>query len=214
MISIGLTGGIATGKSTVAARWQAIAGGALAVVDSDQLAHQTLAPGTPTYAAVVRHFGAGILQPDGTVNRAKLAEIVFTNDAQRQVLNRLVHPAVRELWTAELERLAAAGTVAAAVVLIPLLYEVGAERQFDCVVVVGCSEQTQVARLVARGLSADQARARIRAQWPLPTKMDRADYVIWNDGTLAVLHQQADAVWNTIKENHHASTSHGTSRLA
>lgn len=202
MIRLGLTGGIATGKSTVARRWQ---DAGAAVVDSDALAHQALAPDTPTWAEVVRVFGAGILHPDRTVNRPQLGAVVFHDEAKRLQLNHIIHPAVRAMWTAALADLAAAGQPVA-VVAVPLLYEVGAEKDFDYVVVVGASEPTQLARLAAKGLDETQARARIRAQWPLQTKLDRADFVIWNDGTLAVLHQQADCIWQTIKETHHAPT--------
>jgi dephospho-CoA kinase len=203
LIRLGLTGGIATGKSTVANRWQDA--GAV-VVDSDALAHQTLAPDTPTWAEVARVFGAAVLNSDQTVNRRRLGEIVFHDEAKRQELNQIIHPAVRRLWTAELDRLTREGRTAVAVVAIPLLYEVAAEKEFDYVVAVGCSEPTQLARLAAKGLDETQARARIRAQLPMQTKLDRADFVIWNDGTLPVLDRQADIIWQTIKETHHAPT--------
>ena len=197
--TIGLTGGIAAGKSTVARRWQEASA---AVIDTDALAHRTLERGTPTWEQVVREFGREILNADETVNRARLGAIVFADEVRRQKLNGIVHPVVRQLWTEELEQLRRDATVAVAVVVIPLLYEVGAENEFDRVVVVACSEQTQLARLAAKGLSEQQAHARIRAQWPIQRKMDRADYVIWNDGALAPLHRQADIIWAAIKENH------------
>ena len=201
MIRVGLTGGIATGKSTVARRWQDTAG--IAVVDSDLLAHQTLTPDTPTWAAVVRVFGNEILNPDRTINRRELGTIVFHDEAKRTQLNHIIHPAVRAMWAAALTELARAGQ-SIAVVDIPLLYEVGAEKEFDCVVAVGASEATQIARLTAKDFDETAARARIRAQWPLQRKLDRADYVIWNDGSLPSLYQQADRVWQLIKETHHA----------
>jgi len=203
MIRVGLTGGIAAGKSTVARRWQE-AGAAL--VDSDALAHQTLAPDTPTWADVVRVFGRDVLNPDRTINRRRLGEIVFPDESKRQQLNQIIHPAVRQMWTAELARLARAGQTEIAVVCIPLLFEVAAEKEFDCVVAVGCSEPTQLARLAAKGFDETQARARIRAQLPVQTKLDRADFVIWNDGSWPVLYRQADIIWQTIKETHHAPT--------
>ena len=89
-------------------------------------------------------------------------------------------------------------------VSVPLLYEVAAEDEFDCVVAVGCSEETQLARLKQKKLTKTEARARIRAQWPLPLKLDRADFVIWNDGSLQVHAEQADIIWATIKESYHA----------
>jgi dephospho-CoA kinase len=203
LTKVSLTGGIATGKSTVSHRWQQAGA---AVVDSDELAHRTLDPDTPTWEAVVRTFGKDILNADRTVNRPKLAEIVFGDEQKRLALNAIVHPAVLGMWEHELAKLAREGETQVAVVSVPLLYEVGLEKQFDCIVVVGCAEQTQLARLAAKGMSEAQARARIRAQWPLQQKMDRADLVIWNDGSLEVLDRQADIIWATIKENHHAPT--------
>jgi dephospho-CoA kinase len=201
LIKVGLTGGIATGKSTVWQRWQQQGA---AAIDADQLAHRALEPGTPTYEEVVREFGAEILNPDGTVNRGRLGEIVFADEQKRHRLNRIIHPAVQQMWTAALEALEQQDRAEVAVVSIPLLYEVGAENQFDCVVVVGCSEHTQLARLANKGLAEPQAWARIRAQWPLQMKIDRADFVIWNDGGLQPLYKQCDMIWATIKESYHA----------
>ena len=173
-------------------------------IDADELAHQTLAPETPTWGEVVRAFGKEILNKDSTVNRPKLGEIVFADERKRAVLNGIIHPAVGRMWTEGIAELEREGVAQVAVVSIPLLYEVAAETQFDCVVVVACSEKTQLTRLRQKGLGERQARARIGAQWPLPMKMDRADFVIWNDGLLAVLHQQAGIIWATIKETYHA----------
>ena len=203
MIKVGLTGGIGTGKSTVAQKWRELGAG---VVESDQLAHQTLLPGTATWQAVVQAFGKEILKADETVNRPKLGEIVFNDEQKRLVLNRIVHPAVRNMWNEELNELSRAGKTEVGVANIPLLYEVGAEKEFDCVVVVACSEATQLARLIGRGLTEQQARARIRAQWPLTMKIDKADYVLWNDGSRRILAEQAEIIWATIKEKHHAAT--------
>ena len=201
LIKVGLTGGIAAGKSMTLDRWRRAGA---AGMDADALAHQALAPRTPTWEEVVRTFGSKILNKDGTVNRLKLGKIVFANVQKRKALNRIIHPAVEQMWTEGVEKLEREGTAKVAIVAIPLLYEVAAEDQFDCVVVVGCSEPTQLARLARKGLSKAQARARIRAQLPLQTKMDRADFVIWNDGRLAVFHQQADTIWANIKETYHA----------
>jgi len=201
MKKIGLTGGIAAGKSTVSAHWQQA--GAV-VIESDLLAHRAYEPNTATYAEVVEVFGQEVLNPDQTINRRTLGEIVFADDQKRLALNRVVHPAVRVMWTEQLEQLERAGQTAVAVAAIPLLYEVGAESQFDWVVAVGCSEPTQLARLAAKGMTAAHAQARIRSQWPLQMKMDRADFVIWNDGQLEWLHQQAGVIWEKIKESSHA----------
>ena len=201
LIKVGLTGGIATGKSMTLNHFQQAGA---AGIDADRLAHQTLAPDTPTWGEVVRTFGKEILNKDRTVNRPKLGEIVFADERKRAALNGIIHPAVGRMWAEGIAELEREGVAKIAVVSIPLLYEVAAETQFDCVVVVACSEETQLARLRQKGLSEPQARARIGAQWPLAMKMDRADFVIWNDGVLAVLHQQAGIVWATIKETYHA----------
>ena len=201
LIKIGLTGGIASGKSTVASRWRT--SGAV-VIDTDELAHQTLARGTPTYAAIVKTFGKDILNADQTINRRVLGEIVFADEQKRLALNQIVHPQVAKMWQESLARLERGGQTEVAVAMIPLLYEVGVEAEFDCVVAVGCSEQTQRARLTANGFSEAQARARMQAQWLVQKKVDRADFVIWNDGSREVLDQQAAIIWATIKESHHA----------
>lgn len=196
MITLGLTGGIAAGKSSVAELWRAKGA---AVIDSDALAHRTLEPGTPTYAQVVETFGKDILNTDATVDRHRLGEIVFGNAERRQALNSIVHPAVQQMWKQELAALD--GRTAVAVIAIPLLFEVGAEREFDFTVAVGCSEQTQLQRLRAKGLTESQARARMSSQMPIQQKMDRAQFAIWNDGSRAVLARQAEMIWGKIKEN-------------
>jgi dephospho-CoA kinase len=201
LIKVGLTGSIATGKSVTLDDWRQA--GAVGI-DADALAHQALIPRTPTWDKVVRTFGSKILNKDGTVNRPKLGKIVFADEKKREALNRIIHPAVEKMWTEAIEKLEREAAATVVVVAIPLLYEVAAETKFDCVVVVGCSEPTQLARLTKKGLSKSQAQARIRAQWPLQMKMDRADFVIWNDGRLEVLHQQAETIWVNIKETYHA----------
>ena len=199
MKKIGLTGGIATGKSSVLDHWRQRAGASLATIDTDSLAHRCLEPDTATYREVVDAFGDSILNPDGTVNRRGLGKVVFADTQRREQLNAIIHPAVRQVWRNEIERLAATGTTEIAVVAIPLLFEVNVAEEFDRVVAVGCSEPTQRARLAAQGLSDAQAKAQIAAQWPIQEKMDRADYVIWNDGTHRLLERQADLVWSRMK---------------
>lgn len=193
LTKVGLTGGIAAGKSSVAELWRARGA---TVIDSDELAHATLEPGTLTYQQVVAEFGPGIVNADGSINRRNLGEIVFNDPVRRAALNAIVHPVIRRQWTQAL-----AGATGVAVVVIPLLFEVSAETEFDTVVVVGCSATTQLTRLGAKGFSETQARARIQAQWPVQEKMDRGEFVIWNDGSRPVLHRQAEMVWNKLKEN-------------
>ena len=204
LIKIGLTGGIATGKSTVLEHWSHRRG--VGTIDTDALAHAALAPDTPSGQEVIRRFGTGVLRADGTVDRRRLGELVFADEAQRRVLEAVVHPAVRQMWTGAVARFEADAVTTAVVVCIPLLYEVGAETAFDQVVVVGCSDATQRARLAAKGWSAAHAEARLRAQWPLRQKLDRADYVIWNDGQRRILAEQADLIWATLKEIDHGAS--------
>jgi dephospho-CoA kinase len=211
LFRLGLTGGIAAGKSTVASRWREA--GAF-VIETDELAHNTLAPGTPTHDEIVRVFGNGILNADKSINRAVLGEQVFGDDLKRQRLNQIVHPVVRRMWTDALARQEGGQRAGIALVVIPLLYETGAETELDCVVTVGCSEQTQFARLAAKGLTAAQTRARIQAQWPMQKKMDKADYVIWNDGLFRVLAEQADRIWANIKENNHGPQNQSDSKTS
>ncbi len=206
MMRIGLTGGIAAGKSTVSKYWQELGGAEVAVIESDELAHRTLEPGTATWEAVVKEFGREILMSDNKVDRKKLGKIVFEDEQRRQALNDIVHPVVREMWRERLSELAATGVAREAVVVVPLLYEVGAEDEFDHVVVVACSEVTQMSRLMSRGIGEQQARARVMSQWPMPQKMERGDFVIWNDGTLPVLQRQAELVLKTIQETNHAAS--------
>lgn len=193
----GLTGGIASGK-TIAAMMFAQRGGQ--VIDTDTLAHRALAPQTATYRAVVDAFGRGILDPDGAINRARLGDIVFGDERQRQRLNELVHPSVRAAWLADLDALRRAGKTGVVLVVIPLLYETGAQDLFDVVIAVACAVATQQARLRARGLTAQQAAARGAAQLPMTQKMERADYVIWNESPLPVLGEQVGRIWQRLQD--------------
>jgi dephospho-CoA kinase len=197
ILKIGLTGGIATGKSTVLAHWRK---SGAATIDADELAHAALEPGTETYRDVVNAFGREVVNPDKTINRKRLGEIVFGDEARRVVLNQIIHPAVLASWDNWLRCVDARP----AIVAVPLLYEVGLQNEFDFVVVVACSEQTQRARLIAKGLTDAQASARIASQWPIQRKIDLADFVIWNDGLPDGLTRQADMVWANIKESYHA----------
>jgi dephospho-CoA kinase len=181
MVLVGLTGGLATGKSTVAALFKRC--GAY-VVDADVLARQVVAPGTAGWRAVVTAFGKGVLNSDRTINRQTLGSIIFRHPAKRRQLERIIHPRVsRE--QARLTKQAAAKNPRAVVLYdVPLLFEAGLEKVADKVVVVAADRETQIARLRERnGLSRSEAVRRIRSQMPLRKKIRRADYVL--DGTLA-----------------------------
>lgn len=189
MVRIAITGGIACGKSLVAS-FMAVRG--VPVCEADELAHAVLGRGEAVQAAVVAHFGPSILDADGTVNRARLGQLVFADDTRLGDLNRLTHPEIlRRLrnWVATQP-----AAVAAVAAVIPLLYEIGDETNWDCVVCVASPEADQLQRLVARGLTETEARLRIRRQWPQARKMERADYVICNNGSRELLQQQTNEV--------------------
>lgn len=181
---IGLTGGIASGKSSVARLLQCDHG--LPLFDADVMARQALAPGTVAARQVAARYGHGVLSAASDpaaamLDRTALGQIVFSDAAERQWLEQLVHPLVRQGFAAELQRLSAAPTV---VLVIPLLFEAGLEHLCSEVWLVDCDEQQQLERLMARdNLSASAARARIAAQWPLARKRALASLILDNRST-------------------------------
>lgn len=190
-----LTGGIACGKSTVAGFWRRWGA---EMLDADEIAHRLIAPGGVCVDAVQQAFGPRIWAPDGGINRARLAEIVFADAVARQRLNELLHPPVirrMRIWADGIRREGLVG-----VAVIPLLYETGLEKEWDAVVCVASAEPAIVERLERRGLTADQARARLASQWPIRRKMERADRVIENNGSLAELETTSRAVWKELIE--------------
>jgi dephospho-CoA kinase len=194
---IGLTGGIASGKSTVARRL--VEHGAVHI-DADELARRVVAPGKPALAAIVEEFGPDVLRSDGTLDRAKLGELVFADEAARAKLNAIVHPAVRELSTKLIERAAQEDPDAVVVYDVPLLVEAAVDHPFDLIVVTSAPRKTQVERLVEqRGFDPLQAQARVDAQVDNRSRLAIADVVIDTDGSLAHTMSQADALWNRIR---------------
>ncbi len=190
MTLIGLTGGIASGKSTVARR---LAEHGAIIIDADQLARDVVAPGTPGLAAVAEAFGQGILQADGSLDRAALGQLVFQHPAERERLEAIMHPAIHELFARRLE---AAGPNAIVVYDVPLLVETDNQYPFDLVVVVHAGAEKQLERLMnERGLDLETARARIAAQASDEQRLARADVVIDSSGSLAHTVAQADALW-------------------
>ena len=195
-----LTGGIATGKSVCLAHFASLGA---ATLDTDQVARDVVAPGTPGHAAIIGRFGRQIVQADGSVDRSALGRIVFADEAARRDLEAIVHPAVYErvrTWFDELDRRADANAGSAAgIVGIPLLYETGHEGDFDRVVVAACSRQQQLARVMARdGLDEAAATQRVAAQWPIDEKARRADFVIDTSGTLADTRAGVERVWTLL----------------
>jgi len=190
---VGLTGGIASGKSTVSARL--VERGAV-LVDADALAREVVAQGTPGLVSVVAEFGDGVLTPDGHLDRAALGALVFADAERRAALERIVHPLVRDAGSA---READAGPDAVVVHDIPLLVEVGRAGDFDVVVVVDAPEELQVERMVSlRGMTEQDARARLAAQASREQRLAVADVVIENHGDLAELVARVDAVYDDL----------------
>ncbi|MBU7599637.1 dephospho-CoA kinase, long form [Streptomyces sp. P38-E01] len=195
MLSVGLTGGIGAGKSEVS---RLLASCGAVVVDADLIAREVVEPGTPGLAAVVGEFGKGVLLPDGRLDRPALGRIVFADPDRLAALNAIVHPLVG----ARSEELkAAAGEDAVLVHDVPLLVENGMMPLYDAVVVVDALPATQLDRLVrVRGMSEDDARARMAAQADREQRLEVADFVIDNDGPLADLEPAVRRLWQQLLE--------------
>ncbi len=189
MLRIGLTGGIGSGKSTVAALL--VERGAV-LVDADVLAREVVAPGTPGLAAVVAAFGPGVLGPDGSLDRPALAAVVFADPEQRARLDAVVHPLVRARAA---ELVAQAPADAVVVQDVPLLVETGQAGSYDLVVVVQASLPVRLARLEQRGMTEADARARIAGQATDDQRAAAADVLLHNDGTREELAAQVDELW-------------------
>ncbi|MFE9217897.1 dephospho-CoA kinase [Streptomyces lavendulae] len=193
MLKVGLTGGIGAGKSEVS---RLLAGYGAVVVDADRIAREVVEPGTPGLAAVVRAFGDSVLTADGSLDRPALGAVVFADQERLRTLNAIVHPLVGAR-SAELER--AAGPDAIVVHDVPLLAENGLAPLYDLVVVVDAAPATQLARLTAlRGMTEDEARARMAAQATREQRLAVATLVIDNDGPLEALEPQVRAVWKEL----------------
>ena len=193
MLLVGLTGGIGSGKSTVA---RALADRGALVVDADRIAREVVEPGTPGYDAVVSRFGPGVLGPDGSLDRGALARMVFADESARADLNGIVHPLV----AAETRRRVAAAPPGSAVVIdVPLLVE-AARSGYDLVVVVEAPEDVRLARLVGRGVAADDARRRMSVQASDEERRKVADFVLDNSGSEADLEAQVEALWAEVQQ--------------
>jgi dephospho-CoA kinase len=192
----GLTGGIGTGKSTVAGLLRERG---VPVVDADQLAREVVAPGSEGLRQVVQAFGPGVLAADGSLDRKAVGALVFGDSEARKRLNAITHPLVRELSQAHFSALDRQGITLAAYD-VPLLFEVGLDAVLRPVVVVATSAATQLSRVRERdGLSEAEVLARVAAQLPLDEKRRRADYVIDNDGTPAELERAVDELLTKLR---------------
>lgn len=193
---LGLTGNIASGKSTVASIWE---GYGAYLIDADDLARRAVEPGSPGLEAVVERFGREVLTPGGELDRAALRRLVFSDPEARAQLEGIIHPEVGRLREEEEAR---AQELGAEVVVndIPLLFEVGLEDRFDLVVLVDAPEGERLRRLIeGRGLPEEEARAMITAQMPAEEKRERADILIDNSGTLEELEARTREVWEEIE---------------
>ncbi len=192
---VGLTGGIGAGKSEVA---RLLASYGAVVVDADAIAREVVEPGTPGLAAVVAEFGAGVLGPDGSLDRAALGRIVFADDERRRALEAIVHPLVA---ARSAELVAAAPGDAIVVYDVPLLVENGLQDAYP-VVVVDAPDEVRLDRLERRGLPRDEARARMAAQATREQRLAVATYVIDNSGDRDALAAQVRALWIALTGTH------------
>ncbi len=192
-LAIGLTGGIACGKTEVG---RLLEREGAEVCDADAVAHDLIRAGQPLFDRVVERFGPGIVGRDGEIDRQALGRIVFADAGERAALEKIVHPDVigvlRE-WRDEV-----VGRGRHAVAVIPLLFEVGLDALWDATVCVTAPDGAVAERLKARGLTADEARSRIAAQMPVERKAEKADYVIRNEGTLKDLARETRNVWERL----------------
>ncbi|MDU2417744.1 dephospho-CoA kinase [Negativicoccus succinicivorans] len=201
MKKIGLTGGIASGKSEVS-RW--LRQHDVPILDADWAARLVVTPGHAVYDAVVKEFGVGILQPDQQVHRAKLADIIFNDSAARKKLNAIMHPAIADWFEQESDRLAEAGEPFV-VWDIPLLIELGWQNKVDQVWVVRATRAQQIERLRLRnGLSEDMAKQRLAAQLDPLLRENFADVIIDNSGSLLDTYQQLERLLKDLREEAHA----------
>ncbi len=198
MLNVGLTGGIASGKSTVA---QMLVELGAVHIDFDVLAHRVERPGQPAWEEMVAAFGREILNGDETINRAVLGEVVFRDAARRERLNAIVHPAVFASWRRELEDIEKQSPHAVVLSDVPLLFEVGAEGMVDLVLLVYIPPAEQLRRLMLRnGYTRPEAEARLASQMSIDAKLARADLVIDNRGTREETRRRAAAVWEELRE--------------
>jgi dephospho-CoA kinase len=207
MLKVGLTGGIASGKSVVGEMFVALGAH---LVQADRIAHQLMLPGQPVYNEVVRHFGGGILNPDLTVNRAKLAEAAFGSATQPtasriEELNRIVHPAVIRSQDEWMEEIGRQDPHAVAIVEAALILEAGAAKRFDRLIVITCNDEQRISRFATRQkLDLDAARKevvrRMAAQLPEAKKIKAADFVVDNSGPLEHTREQVRQVWERLRD--------------
>jgi dephospho-CoA kinase len=197
MLRLGITGGIASGKSTVSAMLREMG---FLVLDADSIAKAMIEPGYPAHHKIVRVFGSSILNADNNINRAALAKIVFDDPIKLKQLNAIVHPRVEEYIVTEFSKLERDGTQSAAFVEAALIVEAGLDKILDGLVVVWCEPQQQISRLMARGFTEEEARLRIRSQLPVEEKLQHATERIDCSGSLENTRQQVQQLVTKLRE--------------
>lgn len=191
---MGLTGGIASGKTTVARMFSKLG---VSVIDADEIAREVVEKGTPAFEEILREFGMGILKEDGEIDRKKLGNIVFSSAEKRERLNKIVHPYVRERMLLKVRELSE--KTEKIILDIPLLFETGAHEWLRPIILVYVPEEVQVKRLMERdGISYDEAMMRIRSQMPIEEKRRLADYVVDNSGSLEETEEQVKEIYFKI----------------
>jgi dephospho-CoA kinase len=203
VLLVGLTGGIGAGKSTVA---EMLAARGAVVVDADVVARAVVAPGTPALAALVERFGAGVLAPDGSLDRPALARVAFADDTTRADLEAITHPAINEEFTRRVLEAPPDGVV---VLDVPLLTESdqARKRPYEAVIVVEAPRDVRLARLEGRGVDRADAERRMAAQASDEDRRKLATYVLDNSGDRAHLERQVDDVWSELQTRHRAKQS-------
>lgn len=201
MLVVGLTGGIASGKTEVD---RALEDLGATVIDADAVARDVVQPGLPAYEACIREFGEGILGHDACIDRGSLAALVFSDEEKRRLLNRITHPRIVAEIVRRVNEKAEnlhPDDVPAVVIDAALIVDIGATAIFDLLLVVTASEEARVGRMLSeRGMSEDEARSRIASQIPEDDRVEMADLVITNDGTIRELRQTVGRVWGEISE--------------
>lgn len=196
MLRLGITGGIASGKSVVARMLRDLG---FPVIDADSLGHELMEPGTPAFSEIVSEFGAGVIDAAGRIDRTKLAAVVFANRGKLDKLNAILHPRVEQEMARKFAEFERDGAAAAAFVEAALLVEAGYQKRLDGLVVAWCEPEQQIERLRARGMSEEEARKRIASQMPVEEKLKYATEKIDCSGTIEETQLQVEALGKKLR---------------
>lgn len=195
MLNAGLTGGIASGKTTIS---NLLVEKGACLIDHDLLAHEAEEPGGPSWRGIVDHFGTSVLT-GGRIDRKKLGEIVFNKPEEMLRLNSIVHPAVHHLWQSRIRQIEERDPRAIIISDVPLLFEIGWQKEVDVVILVFIPPEEQLRRLVARnGISVEEAAARLKSQMPIGDKIKKSDFVINNQEPLASVRRHIEELWEEL----------------